>query len=163
MFPLWLSPVEYPSDLKLIPVEGSVIHIHTLLRCAISARKNACAISNFNVHTLNRFSYSLDTMPVRVESLRAGDGKNKPRKGDKLSMHCKQAGDSTVQTCCQRTELIRCMFADTGTLRSNGKKFDSSLDRGKPFEFKIGTGAVIKGSIAAIACSRDVHAVCRCF
>jgi len=32
----------------------------------------------------------------------------------------------------------------TGTLM-NGTKFDSSLDHGKPFDFKLGTGAVIKG------------------
>jgi peptidylprolyl isomerase len=41
-----------------------------------------------------------------------------------------------------------CVMHYTGWLYENGakgRKFDSSLDRGRPFEFPIGTGRVIRG------------------
>lgn len=60
-------------------------------------------------------------MGVTKTVLREGDGENFPNKGDKLQMHYK------------------------GTLASDGSAFDSSYDRGRPFEFKIGKGEVIKG------------------
>jgi peptidylprolyl isomerase len=41
-----------------------------------------------------------------------------------------------------------CVMHYTGWLYENGakgRKFDSSVDRGQPFEFRIGVGQVIKG------------------
>ncbi|KAF3920009.1 hypothetical protein ABW21_db0201997 [Orbilia brochopaga] len=59
-------------------------------------------------------------MGVEKEILKQGDGQTYPKKGDKVSIDY------------------------TGTLQ-NGKKFDSSIDRGTPFSTIIGVGKVIKG------------------
>jgi FKBP-type peptidyl-prolyl cis-trans isomerase FkpA len=59
-----------------------------------------------------------------------------------------QVTDTKVGTgAAPRTGQI-CVMHYTGWHYSNGakgSKFDSSLDRGQPFEFPIGTGRVIKG------------------
>merc|ERR1712002_1376188 len=81
------------------------------------------------------------TMGVDVETVRPGDGKTFPQKGQTFSVHY------------------------VGTL-TNGKKFDSSRDRGEPFKFKIGAGQVIRGwdegvaqmsvgQVAKLTCSPD--------
>jgi peptidylprolyl isomerase len=56
--------------------------------------------------------------------------------------------DSKVGTGATPRTGQTCVMHYTGWLFANGAKgakFDSSLDRGQPFEFPIGTGRVIKG------------------
>ena len=56
---------------------------------------------------------------LKYEDLKVGDGAQ-PKTGQTVSVHY------------------------TGWL-TNGTKFDSSVDRGRPFEFQLGRGQVIKG------------------
>jgi FK506-binding protein 2 len=51
-----------------------------------------------------------------------------------------------AEKCSQRAakgDLLHMHY--TGTLYEDGSKFDSSVDRGTPFTFTLGTGQVIKG------------------
>jgi len=59
-------------------------------------------------------------MGVDIETLKEGDGTTFPKAGQKVTCH----------------------YVLTLT---NGKKIDSSRDRGSPFEFNIGKGEVIQG------------------
>jgi peptidylprolyl isomerase len=59
-----------------------------------------------------------------------------------------QITDTKVGTGAQPQSGQTCVMHYTGWLYNNGTKgakFDSSLDRGEPFEFAIGQGQVIKG------------------
>jgi FKBP-type peptidyl-prolyl cis-trans isomerase FkpA len=59
-----------------------------------------------------------------------------------------RVADSKVGTGAYPKRGQICVMHYTGWLYQNGQKgakFDSSVDRGKPFEFPLGMGAVIKG------------------
>ena len=59
-----------------------------------------------------------------------------------------QYEDTRVGTGAQPKTGQTCVMHYTGWLWENnakGKKFDSSVDRGQPFEFVLGVGRVIKG------------------
>ena len=77
--------------------------------------------TNSNQETKSMNEANTVTTPSGLEyvDLEEGDGPT-PSKGQTVTVHY------------------------TGTLE-NGKKFDSSRDRGTPFSFKIGVGQVIKG------------------
>ena len=55
-----------------------------------------------------------------------------------------QSEDIQVGTGAEAVAGKRVSVHYTGTL-TNGSKFDSSRDRGKPFQFVLGGGQVIKG------------------
>jgi len=59
-----------------------------------------------------------------------------------------QTIDTVIGTGASPSRGQTCVMHYTGWLYEGGqkgKKFDSSVDRGQPFEFPIGTGMVIKG------------------
>ncbi|KAK6471756.1 peptidyl-prolyl cis-trans isomerase FKBP1A [Huso huso] len=89
----------------------------TCARTALSARKGGSGALDRAVQLRGT---RRDKMGVEVETITPGDGRTFPKKG---------------QTC---------VVHYVGSL-TNGKQFDSSRDRNKPFKFKIGSQEVIRG------------------
>lgn len=59
-----------------------------------------------------------------------------------------QYEDTTIGTGATATAGKKCVMHYTGWLwvdAAKGEKFDSSLDHGSPFSFKLGAGQVIRG------------------
>lgn len=79
-------------------------------------------------------------MGVNKQVTKQGDGKSFPKPGQKVSVHY------------------------TGFLEKvNGRKFDSSVDRGRPFQFKVGNGEVIRGwdeGVATMCVGEKAYLTC---
>jgi FK506-binding protein 1 len=79
-------------------------------------------------------------MGVTKQVIRQGDGVTFPQRGQKVVVHY------------------------TGFLSQvGGKKFDSSVDRNRPFEFNIGVGQVIRGwdeGVAGMSVGEKAYLTC---
>jgi len=93
----------------------------------IESKESGAQVTQQKVEKMKEQATNNDTnknnqknMDLKIETTQEGTGDKKTKAGDTISVHY------------------------TGKLE-NGTKFDSSVDRGTPFDFKIGAGQVIAG------------------
>ena len=110
----------------------------------------------------NALTMALGLAVILAAPLAAQDSKPttapETEKKDESKMHRTPSGlqyeDTKVGTGATPQKGQTCVMHYTGWLWENnakGKKFDSSVDRGTPFQFKLGQGQVIRGWDEGIA------------
>ncbi|WFD00658.1 Nuclear transport factor 2 [Malassezia yamatoensis] len=115
------NPLKFSQSFTLLPENGSYFVFNDIFRRI----KSQTLLFGYSSDTLGidaqtTTSFDLAKMGVDVERISAGDGQTYPKAGDTVDIHY------------------------VGTL-DNGTKFDSSRDRGRPFQTRIGVGVVIQG------------------
>uniref|UniRef100_A0A8C9X1G7 peptidylprolyl isomerase n=1 Tax=Sander lucioperca TaxID=283035 RepID=A0A8C9X1G7_SANLU len=85
-------------------------------------------------------------MGVEIETITPGDGRTFPKKGQTCVVH--YVGDGKVvhwQLPHFLSDSVPLSISHFAGSLTDGRKFDSSRDRDKPFRFKIGKQEVIRG------------------
>ena len=97
----------------------SILFVSVVFAGGYYFKDNFLKVENGNKINNNLIMNNQEQNNLKIEILKEGSG-DEIKNNDKAMMHY------------------------TGTLET-GQKFDSSLDRGQPFEFVLGVGQVIKG------------------
>lgn len=105
---------------KLIKFSLIVCVSLSLIGCGTAKQSNSKQNNSENLQNTKKTNNNSSMTQLQIQDEKEGSGAV-AKSGQKVSVHY------------------------TGTLYPSGEKFDSSLDRGQPFEFQLGAGQVIKG------------------